>query len=96
MQKILKGSLCCDAGILGGSIMLNDEFVICKTQKTLPEKYKKVTIPISDIENITPSHSMLIFPSVNIKTTHNGEYKLLIFSIGKFLKILAENRRNSQ
>ena len=90
MQKIFKGSLCCDAGILGGSIMLNDESIIYKTQKTLPEKYKKVTIPIADIESLTPSRSMLIFPSVNIKTKNSGEYKLLIFSRSKFLKILAK------
>ena len=96
MQKIFKGSLCCDAGVLGGSIMLNDEFIIYKTQKILPEKYKKVTIPITDIESLTPSRSMLIFPAVNIKTQNNGDHKLLIFSRGKFLKILAENRRQPQ
>ena len=93
MQKIFKGSLCCDAGILGGSIMLNDEFIVYKTQKILPEKYKKVTIPIADIESVTSSHSMLVFPAVNIKTKNNADYKLLIFNRGKFLKCLAENRR---
>ena len=96
MQKIFKGSLCCDAGILGGSIMLNDEFIIYKTQKTLPEKYKKLTIPIADIESLAPTHAMLIFPAVNIKTKNNAYYKLLIFSRNKFLKILAENRRYPQ
>ena len=96
MQKIFKGSLCCDAGILGGSILLNDKFIIYRTQKTLPEKYKNVTIPITDIESLTPSRSMLIFPSVNIKLKNNSEHKLLIFSRGKFLKILAENKRNPQ
>lgn len=96
MQKIFKGSLCCDAGILGGSIMLNDESIIYKTQKTLPEKYKKITIPITDIESLTPTQAMLIFPAVNIKTKNNADYKLLIFSRGKFLKCLAENRGNPQ
>ena len=96
MQKIFKGSLCCDAGILGGSIMLNDEFIVYKTQKILPEKYKKVTILIADIESVTSSHSMLIFPAVNIKTKNNAEYKLLIFSRSKFLKLLAENRSKPQ
>lgn len=95
MQKIFKGSLCCDAGILGGSIMLNDGSIIYKTQKTLPEKYKKLTIPIADIESLTPTHAMLVFPAVNIKTK-NADYKLLIFSRNKFLKILAENRRYPQ
>lgn len=96
MQKVFKGSLCCDAGILGGSIMLNDEFIIYKTQKALPENYKKVTIPITDIEILTPSRSMLIFPAVKIKAKNNSEYKLMIFSRGKFLKILAGNRRYPQ
>lgn len=90
MQKIFKGSLCCDAGILGGSIMLNDEFIVYKTQKSLPEKYKTVTIPIADVTDLTLSRSMLIFPAVNIKTKSSGEYKLLIFSRGKFLKNLAK------
>lgn len=62
MQKIFKGSLCSDAGILGGSIMLSDEFIIYRTQKTLPEKYKKVTVPIAEIESAAPSHTMLISP----------------------------------
>ena len=93
MQKIFKGSLCCNAGVLGGSIMLNDEFIIYKTQKILPEKYRKITIPIADIESLTPSHSMLIFPAVNIKTKNSGDYKLLLFDRGKFLRFLAENRR---
>lgn len=92
MQKIYKGSLCCDAGILGGSIMLTDESIIYKTQKLLPDKYKKVTIPIVEIESVTSSHAMLIFPAVNIKTKNNGDYKLLIFNRGKFLKNLAGNR----
>ena len=96
MQKIFKGSLCCDAGVLGGSIMLNDGSIIYKTQKILPEKYKKVTIPIADIESLTPSRSMLFFPAVNIKTKNNADYKLLIFSRSKFLKFLAENRRCPQ
>ena len=94
MQKIFKGSLCCDAGILGGSIMLNDEFIIYKTGKILPEKYKKVTIPIADIASLTPSRSMLFFPAVNIKTQNNTDYKFLVFSRSKFLKILSENRHN--
>ena len=88
MQKVFKGSLCCDAGILGGSIMLSDEYIVYKTQKSLPEKYKNVTIPIADITSLTPSRSMLIFPAVQIKTKNNSCYKLLIFSRGKFLKIL--------
>ena len=96
MQKVFKGSLCCDAGILGGSIMLNNEFIIYKTQKVLPEKYKNVTIPIADIESLTPSRSMLALPAVKIKTKNNGEYKLLIFSRGKFLNLLAESRRRSR
>ena len=96
MQKIFKGSLCCDAGILGGSIMLNDEFIVYKTQKILPEKYKKVIIPIADIESVTSSHSMLIFHAVNIKTKNNADYKLLIFSRSKLLKFLAENRGRPQ
>ena len=96
MQKIFKGSFCCDAGILGGSIMLNDESIIYKTQKSLPEKYRKVTIPVADIKSLTPSRSMLIFPAVNIKTKNSGDYKLLIFSRGKFLKFLTERRRQPQ
>ena len=92
--KIFKGSLCCDAGILGGSIMLNDEFIIYKTEKILPEKYKKVTIPIADIESLIPSRSMIILPAVNIKIKNNSEYKLLIFGRGKFIKDLTENRRH--
>lgn len=96
MRKIFKGSLCCDAGVLGGSIMLNDEAIIYKTQKILPEKYKKVTIPIPEIESVTSSHAMLIFPAVNIKTKKGGEYKLLVFSKSKFLKILSENMRCPQ
>ena len=59
MQKIFKGSFCCDTGILGGSMMLNDEFIVYKTEKILPEKHKKVTILIADIEDLTPSRSML-------------------------------------
>lgn len=90
MQKIFKGSLCCDAGILGGSILLNDELIIYKTQKSLPEKYKKVIIPIADIESMTPLRSMLIFPAVKITTKSKGDYKLLIFGRSKFLKIAAE------
>ena len=96
MQNIFKGSLCCDAGILGGSIMLNDESIIYKTGKILSERYKKVTILLADIESLTCSRSMIIFPAVNIKTKNNSEYKLLIFSRGKFLKILTENRRYQQ
>lgn len=90
MQKIFKGSLCCDAGVLGGSIMLNDESIVYKTQKILPDKYKKVTIPITDIENLTLSRSVLFFLAINIKLKNNSEYKLLIFSRSEFLKILSE------
>ena len=96
MQKIFKGSLCCDAGILGGSIMLSNDSIIYKTQKSLPDKYKKVTIPIADIESVATTHTMLIFPAVSIKTKNSGNYKLLIFSRSKFLKILAENREDPQ
>ena len=96
MQKIFKGSLCCDAGILGGSIMLNDVQITYKTQKSLPDKYKEVTIPIADITTFTPSRSMLFFPAVKITTKNNTEYKLLVFSRDKFLQILAENRRQPQ
>ena len=90
------GSLCCDAGILGGSIMLNDESIIYKTQKILPEIYKKITIPIAEIESVTSSSAMLVFPAVEIKTKNNCEYKLVIFSRSKFLRILSENMRCPQ
>ena len=93
MRKNFKGSLCCDLGILGGSIMLNGDFIVYKTQKSLPEKYKTVTIPIAEIESLSLSRSMLIFTAVNMKAKNNREYKLLIFSREKFLKILAESRR---
>ena len=96
MQKIFKGSLGGDAGILGGSIMLNDESIIYKTQKLLPDKYKKVTIPIADIESLAASRAMLFFPAVTIKTKNNVNCNLLIFSRGKFLRLLAESRRHSQ
>jgi hypothetical protein len=92
MKKWFSASLCYE-GAHGGAIITDEEDVVYKTQvQVLPDEYKYIKIPYSDIQNVYRNYSLLIFPSVTINLKNGSKYKFIIFNRKRFLYIM--NSRN--
>lgn len=81
----------CKNGILGGGIVADSEKITYKTGKvTVPQKYRNLEMNYKDIVSIKKGW-LFIFPTVTLKMNDSEEYKFIVFSRKRFVKLL-ENR----
>ena len=81
----------CKNGILGGGIVADLEKITYKTGKvTVPQKYRNLEMNYKDIVAIKKGW-LFIFPTVTLKMNDSEEYKFIVFSRKRFVKLL-ENR----
>ena len=81
----------CKNGILGGGIVADLEKITYKTGKvTVPQKYRNLEMNYKDIVSIKKGW-LFIFPTVTLKMNDSEEYKFIVFSRKRFIKLL-ENR----
>ena len=83
----------CHGGIIGGALYMDSEALTYKTNKlTVDKKYKKLVMPIEEIESIT--WRWVLFPIATV-CMKNGEcYKLMIFNKSRFEKNFSEYSQN--
>lgn len=90
MKKYFTVSLCKN-GILGGGIVADSEAITYHTGKlTIPDKYKKIEMKYQDIISVKAEKSLL-FPTVSLKMNNGEEYKFIVFSTKRFIRVLSEN-----
>ena len=94
MKNVFICSLCHN-GILGGGLYLTPQSVIYRTQKlTVTEKYKNLTLPLSEIKEI--SWKCIVFPIATFHMKNGEEYKIIIFNKALFIKCFQEYSRNQE
>lgn len=88
MKKFI-ASLCCESGIIGGGIWLNNDAIIFNTQKLIvPVMYKNIRILYWDVKEISIYQVLFTIPVVTIHLKQGLTYKFIIFNRNRFLKVL--------
>lgn len=79
MKKYYLVSLCKN-GILGGSIVADEEAITYKTGKiTIPKEYKNLKMRYKDIVSMTIG-KILFLPTVSLKMSCGKEYRFVVFA----------------
>lgn len=95
MKELYIVSLCYN-GILGGVIYLTEGCAVYRTGKlTIPEKYRNLKMPYSEITDIQTG-SLLLLPTVSISLNDFETYKFVVFARKKFIERLSELVKNAQ
>jgi len=88
MKKVFRSSLCYE-GIRGGAITIEEDKVRYRSKVlTLPDEYKDIEMPISEIEHVEKGY-LLPFPTVTIWMKSGKNYRFVIFARKQFLACLA-------
>ena len=72
-------------GIIGGSLILDENSVCYKTNKlTVDKAYKNFVLPLNEIANVT--WKWIVFPIATFIMKNGDKYKFLIFNKSSFNK----------
>lgn len=78
-------------GLLGGGITADDQAITYHTGKlTVSPAYRHLEMRYEDISCLV-SGTFLFLPTVTVVMTSGKEYRFLVFTRKKFLKVLAEH-----
>lgn len=91
----MKSFICslCHKGILGGMLYLDKQAVVYRTNKlTVNEKYRKLVLPLKDVEEVT--WKWIIVPVATFQMKNGEAYKMIIFNKGRFQKYYQEYSGN--
>ncbi len=89
MRQYYMASLCRN-GIIGGSIVADDEGITYKTGKlTVTPELRNIEMKYGEIRGITCSR-LLLFPTVSVQMNHGDCYKFIIFRQKHFCALLDE------
>lgn len=84
MKKSFTCSLCYN-GILGGTLYLDENSVIYKTNKlTVDKAYRNLVLPLNEISEL--SWKWIVFPVATFRMKNGVEYKFIIFNKRRFNK----------
>ena len=91
MREAFAASLCW-YGAQGGGLYADDKGLVFRAQKlTLPDDLKKITMAYFDIKTAVRCRSF-VFPAVNILLEGGREYKFIVFSRKRLMKILGDKK----
>ena len=89
MKTLFLASLCYK-GILGGSLIVDDEGIGYHSNKlTIPEKYRRLRMPFNDIYKITLSR-MFLLPAIAIDLDNGETHKFIVFNRKRLVKVLTQ------
>ncbi len=84
----------CRNGILGGAIVIDEEFMTYKTGKlTIPDRFRNLVMRYDEITGITTG-GVPGFPTVTIFMDNGEAFKFIVFSKNRFLRVLEEHGIN--
>ena len=88
MQKAFACSLCHN-GILGGTLYLEENAIIYKTNKiTVDKAYRNIVLPYDAIAQITWKY--IILPIATFHMKNGKKYNIIIFNKSRFEKCYQE------
>lgn len=80
----------CYKGILGGSLIVDDEGIMYYSNKlTLPEKYRRLRMHFNDIDKFALGR-MFLFPTITIELDNKEKYKFIVFNRKRFVRVLTQ------
>lgn len=89
MKIAFHGSLCYE-GIRGGAITVEDDIVRYRSKSlTLPEEYKDIRLPVSEIERAEVGY-LFVLPTVTVQMKSGEKYRFVVFARKQFLACLAQ------
>ena len=88
MKTVFLCSLC-HQGILGGALYLENQTLTYRTEKlTVSEKYRSLTLPVSEIQEIT--WKWRLFPMAVFAMKDGSTHRFLIFRKSAFCRAYQE------
>ena len=85
-------SVFCPYGILGGWIEVEeDKFVYRTTKLVMPPEYKEIQMKYAEIESAEAGWA-LILPTIKLEMKDGRNYKFVIFSRKRFIRVIEEKR----
>lgn len=87
MKKYFIASLCKN-GIIGGTIIADDEAITYKTNKlTVPVEVRKLKMRYCDIKG-TEAGWLFVFPTVSVEMKNGAVHKFVIFRRKRFIDFI--------
>ena len=78
-------------GAHGGALKVDDKGLTFRVQKvTLPEIYRNMVIPFSEISSVSYKRKMIIFPVVCVRLKTGIEHRFIVFNLRRFKKVVRE------
>lgn len=91
MKKYFIASLCKN-GIIGGTIIADDEAITYKTNKlTVPMEIRNLKMPYRDIKG-TEEGWIFVFPTVSVEMNNGTTHKFVIFGRKGFINFINQMR----
>ena len=85
MRKSFMGSLVCPGGIIGGSISMDENAIIYKTNKlTVSAQYRNLVLPLREIRGL--SWKWVLFPVATLHMASGERHQFILFNKGRFQK----------
>ena len=85
MRKSFMGSLVCPGGIIGGSISMDENAIIYKTNKlTVSAQYRNLVLPLREIREL--SWKWVLFPVATLHMASGERHQFILFNKGRFQK----------
>lgn len=78
MKKVYWVSLCYEGAHGGGLYVLGDHLQFRTNKIQLPDNVKNITIPFSEVAQITKSRSLHLFPAILITLRSGVSYKFIL------------------
>lgn len=79
-------------GVHGGALKVDNKGLTFRAQKvTLPEIYRNMVIPFSEISSVSYKRKMILFPVVCVRLKAGVEHRFIVFNLRRFKKVIREN-----
>lgn len=87
MKKAFMASLCW-YGIHGGGLTLEDDKMVYRAQKILPESHRRIEIPYAGIAALRPYRAAAVFPAVEVRLKNGGTHCFVVLNRRRFWRTL--------